>query len=137
MTTILTESNAYKAESAKPVGDALWLSAEDCAAASGWTLKPEGLCKDDICLPIPKDQSSNFVSDGSVNLAAFWQLMDRPVLHDEQGSTWMLGAGHQDRSKSLESLQAPDFSLPDLDGEMHALSDFRGKRVFLTTWSSW
>ena len=29
----------------------------------------------------------------------------------------------------LTSLDAPDFSLPDLDGKMHSLSDYRGKKV--------
>ena len=137
MTTILTESQDYKATSAKPADGALWLSAADCVAATGWTLKPEGLCQGDLCIPVPKGQESNYVDGDAVNIAAFWQLMERPVLRDDNGSTWMLGAGHQDRSQTLQSLKAPDFSLPDLNGDMYALSDFRGKRVFLTTWSSW
>jgi peroxiredoxin len=32
---------------------------------------------------------------------------------------------------------APDFSLRDLDGHMHRLSDFRGKVVFLNLWATW
>ena len=32
---------------------------------------------------------------------------------------------------------APDFALPDLDGRVHRLSDFRGRKVFLATWASW
>jgi hypothetical protein len=63
--------------------------------------------------------------------------MGRPVLHDDASETWMLGAGAGDRAKALKTLNAPDFTLPDLDGKMHSLSDYRGKRVFLTTWSSW
>jgi hypothetical protein len=63
--------------------------------------------------------------------------MERPVLHDEAGRTWMLGAAARDRAKALGSLEAPDFTLPDIDGRLHSLSDFRGNRVFLTTWSSW
>jgi peroxiredoxin len=37
----------------------------------------------------------------------------------------------------LSALQAPDFTLPDMDGKMHSLSDFRGKKVLLITWASW
>ena len=33
--------------------------------------------------------------------------------------------------------EAPDFSLPDLDGKMHRLSDYRGKVVFLNFWATW
>jgi peroxiredoxin len=32
---------------------------------------------------------------------------------------------------------APDFSLRDLDGRVHRLSDFRGKVVFLNLWATW
>ncbi len=32
---------------------------------------------------------------------------------------------------------APDFSLPDLKGQVHSLSDFKGKVVVLNFWASW
>jgi len=32
---------------------------------------------------------------------------------------------------------APDFSLEDLDGEQHALSDYRGKVIMLNFWATW
>ena len=34
-------------------------------------------------------------------------------------------------------LAAADFQLPDMDGEMHALSDYRGKVVMLNFWATW
>jgi thiol-disulfide isomerase/thioredoxin len=34
-------------------------------------------------------------------------------------------------------LSAPDFSLPDMDGEAHTLSEFRGKVVMLNFWATW
>ena len=42
-----------------------------------------------------------------------------------------------ERGVTLQSLNAPDFSLPDLDGRMHSLAEHRGKKVFLVTWASW
>jgi peroxiredoxin len=37
----------------------------------------------------------------------------------------------------LQSLQAPDFTLPDLEGKWHALSEYRGRKVLLVSWASW
>ena len=34
-------------------------------------------------------------------------------------------------------LAAPGFTLPDMDGEMHTLDDFRGKVVMLNFWATW
>ena len=38
---------------------------------------------------------------------------------------------------ALEGLQAPDFTLPDIDGVPRTLSQLRGKKVFVATWASW
>ena len=137
MTTILTETSEFDSASAEVSNGNLWLSSAECENATGWVLKPEGLCQGDICVPVPSGKESDFVSGEKINISAFWQHLERPVLHDAAASTWMLGVGHTERSESLKSLQAPDFSLPDVNGDMHALSDYRGKRIFLTTWSSW
>jgi len=31
----------------------------------------------------------------------------------------------------------PEFSLPDMDGELHALQDYRGKVVLINFWATW
>jgi hypothetical protein len=108
----------------------LWLSGSDAERATGWTLKPEGMCRDDVCVPLP-------VRDGRVDVAAFWRLLDRPVVSDAAGEIWVLGAGADQRNDALAGLMAPDFTLPDLDGASHMLSALRGKKVFLCTWASW
>ena len=43
----------------------------------------------------------------------------------------------RERTAALESLEAPDFTLPDLSGRPHSLVDYRGRKVLLATWASW
>ena len=135
MTTILSEHG--QADVTLKGDDGLWLAREDVAATTGWTLKPEGFCKGDICVPIPAGRDSEFVSDDAVNVGAFWALMDKPAVSSEAGDVWVLGEGAGDRNAALASLEAPNFTLKDLDGNEHSLVDFRGKRVLLATWASW
>ena len=126
MATVLTEGG----EVTVAATSGLWLSADEVERATGWALKPEGMCQDDVCVPLP-------VRDGRVDVAAFWRLLDRPVVSDAAGATWVLGSGAEERNGALAGLVAPDFTLPDLDGAAHTLSALRGNKVFLCTWASW
>ncbi len=136
MTTLLTETGASDVD-AKITGEDLWLSSDTAATATGWALKPEGICKGPVCVPIPAARASEFVSDDYFNIATFWRHMGRPILHDAARETWVLGESAADRSAQLQSLEAPDFTLPDIDGNLHSLSDYRGKKVYLCSWASW
>jgi len=138
MITVLSDAGTtvIEARHGRASGDDLWLHNDAVHAASGWTLKPEGLCQGEVCVPVPRQDAATYVNDVEVNIAAFWRLLGRPVLHDSAGASWVLGAAAGDRAATLTSLKAPDFELPDIDGQQHRLSDYLGKRVFLTTWSS-
>ena len=135
MPTLLTDRGSTTAGRAD--GENLWLSGRDLESATGWALKPEGLCKADVCVPVPRDRTGDFVSGGEINVAAFWRQMDLPLVHDDSGQTWVLGESATSRSAQLQSLDAPDFTLPDLDGRQHSLAAQRGKKVLLVTWASW
>ena len=140
MVTVLTETSADEVAGSpgeSHSNDELWLSASDTAAIAGWSMKPEGFCKDDMCVPTPLGEADKFVKDDAINVSAFWELMGRPVVRSEAADVWLLGEGANLRNDALVSLEAPDFTLPDFDGNLHSLSDFRGKRVLLITWASW
>jgi hypothetical protein len=140
MVTVLTETSATDIEvaSVRPnTNDELWLSATDTAAITGWEMKPEGFCKGDICVPTPAGNSDRFVQGDAINVSAFWDLMGKPAVRTADAGVWLLGEGAGSRNDAMISLQAPDFTLPDLDGKLHSLSDYRGKRVLLITWASW
>ena len=129
MTVVLTPTAEYKVSTR----DGLWMSAADAGKVTGWTLKPEGMCRDERCVPLP----ATAVKGGDVDVEAFWQRLGGPVIASQNGDVWALGAPADERNAALEGLQAPDFTLPDVDGKPRTLSELRGKKVFLATWASW
>ena len=137
MVTVLTESGQRNIPGGDGANGELWLPTGDVEPATGWSLKPEGFCQGTTCVPIPAGGGEIFLRDGAVNVAALWRHMGKPARHSEGGDVWILGEGAAHRSAALRSLEAPDFTLPDLQGRMHALSEYRGKKVFLVGWASW
>jgi hypothetical protein len=115
--------------------DRVRLSPGDLKEALGWELRPEGLCKEPVCLPVPAD--SLIATDEGVDLIELANLLDRPLALDIDQRAAYVGASAGTRSEALASLEAPDFSLPDLDGRSHALSDYRGQKVLLVAYASW
>lgn len=129
MTTILTPTDEHEVSTR----DGLRMSAADAEKVTGWELKPEGMCRDERCVPLP----AAAVRDRDVDLEAFWRKLGGPLIASDGGEVWAMGAPAEERNAALEGLEAPDFTLPDLDGTPHTLSQLRGKKVFLATWASW
>jgi hypothetical protein len=100
--------------------------------ATGWSVKPEGFCRGKVCVPAGKA-----VADGTVDLKAYATLTGRPIVVSAEECAISLGTAAADRGRELSSLDAPDFTLPDLDGTAHSLSDYRGKKVLLAAYASW
>jgi AhpC/TSA family len=139
--TVLYEGREVEANGAEPRGDELWLTLSELTATSGWELKPEGVCKDEICVPVPDPRRAALIRDGAsgtlFNLTEFARLIEQPFAHDDGHAVWSFGPAGWEWKDRLSSRQAPDFSLPDLAGRMHTLSELRGKKVFLLFWASW
>jgi hypothetical protein len=137
MSRVLHDTRDTSLPHARADGDALWLERADVERASGWSWKPEGLCRDDTCMPLPRRAERPLTDGDRLDLAAFWRHAGWPVVHDDAAQIWVLGEGAAQRAEALATGEAPDFELPDLDGRMHRLSDYRGRRVFLVAWASW
>jgi hypothetical protein len=118
----------------------LWIDSSDLSRSTRFELKPQGLCRGDLCYPLPPSRQREFLREESgksrFNLTAFGGLTRQPVAHDAAHAIWYFGV-RSDQRQQLASLEAPDFTLPDIDGKLHSLSDFRGKKVLLVTWASW
>src|SRR5262245_50295799 len=137
MATVLTESGEFTVPEAEVAGEQLWLPARETESATGWIAKAEGLCRREVCVPLPAGREQEFVRGARVNVAALWRHLGRPVAHSDNGHVWVLASSARDRAATLDSLEAPDFTLPDAAGRPHSLSEYRGKKVFLVTWASW
>jgi hypothetical protein len=120
-------------------GDELWLRPAELARAGGWELKPEGLCRDALCVPVPPAASwvRNRSGDLKVDVTGLSRHMGQPVAASPEHAVWSIGPAAEDVADRLRSLEAPDFTLPDLEGRAHTLSSFRGRKVFLLAWASW
>lgn len=101
----------------------------------GWELKPEGLCRGSVCIPV-RDRTA-LVDDTGIELAALANALGRPMAHDAAENTAVLGIDAAERATALATLDAPDFTLPDLSGRLHSLSEHRGKKVLLIAYASW
>jgi|SRR6267154_45674 len=138
--TIVYDDVATEIASARQESGHLWVTTTDLTRATKFVLKPEGACRDELCFPIPKGRTAEFENTVSgkkfFNVTAFAALVKQPVARDEALDTWYFGL-RSDQRETLTSLQAPDFTLPDMQGKLHSLSDFHGKKVLLVTWASW
>jgi hypothetical protein len=110
--------------------DRLHVPVFEFESSSGWTLKPQGACRGELCVPLPPGA----VEDGIVDVAAVADRLRMPLVHDPDAGLWALGpetlSGH-----ALPSAEAPDLVLPTIDGEEFRLSSLRGYKVVLVAWA--
>jgi peroxiredoxin len=112
------------------------LAAVDGAAlaeATGWVLKPEGLCKGDVCVPLLGRPVAG--PDGSVDLVEWGAALGLPLAVDADHAVAALApAAHE---VAVPGGEAPDLELPAPDGTVHRFGDQAGRKRLLVTWASW
>jgi hypothetical protein len=140
---VIFDGKSTELSSASPFTQSqdLWVTLADLTRATGFEVKPQGVCRRELCFPIPSNRASEFISRRGTltwfNLSAFARLLKQPVARDASLNAWYFGPRPAVQNEFLSSLEAPNFTLPDMNGKQHSLSDFRGKKVLLVTWASW
>ncbi len=104
-------------------------------ATVGWELKPEGLCQGLVCVPVA-DRGALFV-DHLVDVGAVAAALGRQVVIDAGTGVAAVALPAEERRRALEALEAPPFTLPDLDGLARDLDEWRGRKRLLLAFSSW
>ena len=140
---VIYDDAATELRSASPFTQSkdLWVTLPELTRATGFVVKPQGVCRRELCFPLPKQRKADFLQLRSrvtwFNLSEFARLVKQPVAYDEKLATWCFGPRAEGQNGYVETLEAPSFTLPDRNGKLHSLSDFRGKKVLLITWASW
>ena len=91
--SFVCESRDTELPNAAAEGEILWLGRADIERATGWAWKPEGLCRDITCIPLPRRADKPIVNGDKLDVAAFWRHAGWPVVHDETSKLWVLGEG--------------------------------------------
>ena len=112
---------------------ALWVQKRDLPRINGFELKPQGMCRDEICVPVPRAMSRG----DQFNLTAFAGRVGQKIIADPAARVWSFGEIPVVQGAYVESRIAPDVAVPDRKGRSVRLSQFRGKKVLLVTWASW
>ena len=105
------------------------VTADELARVSGWHLRPEGLCREERCVPFAvHDANAIALTDVAAALRC-------PLVHDARHGLWALGA--ESGGHALASATAADLELPDVEGRPFRLASLRGQKVLLVAWASW
>ena len=134
--TVLYDDRAVTLDRVRPdraQSSALWVRTSDLPRINEFELKPEGACRADLCVPVPK----TMVSGEYFDFSAFAKLTGQAEVADSATRVWSYGEMPVLRGAFLESRLAPDFAVPDRQGRPVRLSAFRGKKVLVVTWASW
>jgi hypothetical protein len=135
MTRVTIVADDTREVSGEVVDGRVLVASDALPAALGWTLKPEGLCRDDVCVPV-RDRDALLVGD-RVDLAAAAGALGRASVVDADAGIVAIALDREQRAAALQSLVAPDVTLRDLDGVPHQLSEWRGQKRLLHAFSSW
>ena len=98
---------------------------------TGWTIKAEGACKEDRCVPLGRSAAAEL----PVDLADLAERLNMALVHDAARGLWCLGP--ESGGRALASALAPDLELPDIHGDSFRLTSLRGRKVLLVAWASW
>jgi hypothetical protein len=101
----------------------------------GWHLEPQGMCRGDVCIPLPAEARPG--PDGLVDLPTLASLLGRPSVADPAAGVVAVGVERDTRRRALRDLALPDFTLPDLDGRPVSSTSWRDRKHLVLAFSSW
>jgi hypothetical protein len=110
-------------------GPGLTLDPVDVLAATGWEVKPHGLCRGDICIPAS-------LAEGPVLLAELAAALRRPLAAEELDGRAIAVLGEAGGTTVLPGELVPEVALTNVDGVPVAITG-RGRKTAVVVWSTW
>jgi hypothetical protein len=109
--------------------DRLEVTPEQLETRTGWRLAPEGACKGDRCVQLPRSD------DGLLDAHVLSERLGMALVHDAEHQMWALGP--ESEGHALASAELPEITLPDRHGRPFSLRSLYGTRILLVAWASW
>jgi hypothetical protein len=95
---------------------------------TGWSLKAEGACKGDVCIPLREPLAEE------VDVQATADAMGLPLVAEPGHGLWALGP-ESVGGRALTTAEAPEMILPDVAGNEFRLSSLRGQKIVVYAWA--
>lgn len=135
-TTVLYQGRAVTL-SETGAGDGLLIRPDDLPHVNGFELKPEGACRDELCIPLNEDVLIRQDGTEWFDLAAFADLVGQPHVADRPAGVWSFAEIPARRESMMVNAMAPDFEVTDRQGNRIGTADLKGRKALIVTWSSW
>ncbi len=113
--------------------DELVVSTARFEAGTGWAIKPQGACRGEVCVPLPRRRTDGVGAD-EVDVTAVSASLGMALVQDADAGLWALGPAALE-GRALATAVAPEIELPDVDGNLFRLSSLRGQKVLLVAWA--
>ncbi len=116
--------------------DGRYVDGSALADATGWVLRPEGLCRGEVCVPLLGRTLTAEDDDRLVDLQEWADALGLLIAHDEVGVVAVTPSA-ESRARDVADGKAPSLTLGDVDGNQVSFDDFSGSKRVLVTWASW
>jgi peroxiredoxin len=110
------------------------VDADALTRATGWELKPEGLCRGEVCKPLLGRAVAT--DNGQIRLPEWAAALGYLAASDPEYGVVALVPDASSAAIEIGA-QAPEVALPGVDGRVHALDDLAGRKRVLVAWASW
>ena len=119
------------------VGAGLLIQPDDLPGINGFTLKPEGACYEDLCVPVGANLLVEQQGEQWFDLTGFADLLGQSYVADSDQRVWSFAEIPAKRDAMMLDAMAPEFKVTDREGQVVSMADLKGKKALIVTWSSW